>query len=166
MLGLCLFSDKIWLAQCLPWSLRLSSSFIHINLFDNLQILEVPIDCNKMVTKLYEWQSPFNWMIVHCSASGVFLEPTSSFVCHPLLTMACPDLPVLHPSSNLWLFFLRFYLLIRERHRERERERGRDIEGGEAGSVQGARCRTRSRDPGITPWAESRQSTADPPRYP
>ena len=37
---------------------------------------------------------------------------------------------------------------------------------GEAGSVLGARCGTRSRDPGVTPWAEGRCSTAEPPGRP
>ena len=43
----------------------------------------------------------------------------------------------------LFCFFLRSYLFIHERHTE-----------GEAGSMQGAPCGTRSQDPGITPWAE------------
>ena len=30
--------------------------------------------------------------------------------------------------------------------------------------MQGARCRTRSQDPRITPWAKGRCSTAEPPR--
>ena len=37
---------------------------------------------------------------------------------------------------------------------------------GEAGSLQGARCGTWSQDPRITPWAEGRCSTAEPPRRP
>ena len=39
---------------------------------------------------------------------------------------------------------------------------------GEAGSLRGARCGTRSwsRDRGITPWAEGRCSTTEPPRRP
>ena len=41
----------------------------------------------------------------------------------------------------------------------------RDAEG-EAGSMQGARRGTRSRDPGVTPWAEGRRSTAEPPGLP
>ena len=32
--------------------------------------------------------------------------------------------------------------------------------------MQGARCRTRSRDPGITPWAEGKLSTTEPLRHP
>ena len=32
--------------------------------------------------------------------------------------------------------------------------------------MQGARCWTRSQDPGITPWAKGRRSTAEPPRPP
>ena len=38
--------------------------------------------------------------------------------------------------------------------------------GGEAGSMQGAGCGTQSRDSRITPWAEGRLSTAEPPRDP
>ena len=49
------------------------------------------------------------------------------------------------------------YLFMREAETEAE---------GEAGSLQGARCGTRSRDPGITPWAEGRHSTTEPPRRP
>ncbi|XP_072580464.1 nuclear receptor subfamily 1 group I member 2 isoform X3 [Vulpes vulpes] len=37
---------------------------------------------------------------------------------------------------------------------------------GEAGSSRGARCGTRSHDPGVTPWAQSRRSTTGPPRCP
>ena len=44
-----------------------------------------------------------------------------------------------------------FYLFIHER----QRERGRDTQAeGEAGSMQGARCGTRSQVPRIRPWAE------------
>ena len=32
--------------------------------------------------------------------------------------------------------------------------------------MQGARRGTRSRDPGVTPWAEGRRQTAEPPRDP
>ena len=58
-------------------------------------------------------------------------------------------------------FFLRFYLFIHEREREAETQAE-----GEAGSMQGAQCRTRSQDPGVTPWAEGRRSTTEPPRGP
>ena len=37
---------------------------------------------------------------------------------------------------------------------------------GEAGSMQGPRCGTRSKDPGITTSAEGRCSTTEPPRHP
>ena len=33
----------------------------------------------------------------------------------------------------------------------------------EAGSMQGAWCGTWSQDPGVTPWAGGRRSTAEPP---
>ena len=55
--------------------------------------------------------------------------------------------------------FLRFYLFMREREREDEAE-------GEAGSMQGAQCGTSSWGPRITPWAEGRHLTAEPPRRP
>ena len=47
--------------------------------------------------------------------------------------------------------------------RERERETETQAEG-EAGSMQGARCR--SRDSRITPWTKGRRQTAEPPRDP
>ena len=56
-------------------------------------------------------------------------------------------------------------LFIHERHRETQREVETQVEG-EAGSTQGARCGTRSCDYRITPWAEGRLSTAEPPRDP
>ena len=44
-----------------------------------------------------------------------------------------------------------------EREREREREREAETQAeGEAGSMQGARCGTQSRDSRITPWAKGR----------
>ena len=48
---------------------------------------------------------------------------------------------------------------------EREREAETQAEG-EAGSMQGARRGTGSRVSRITPWAEGRGSTAEPPRCP
>ncbi|CAD7688380.1 unnamed protein product [Nyctereutes procyonoides] len=61
------------------------------------------------------------------------------------------------------LFFLRFYLFIHDRHREREAETEAE---GEAGSMQGAQRETRSQVSRITPWAEGRRSTTEPPRLP
>ena len=61
------------------------------------------------------------------------------------------------------LSFLRFYLFIHERHAEREAETKAE---GEAGSLQGAQCRTQFQDPGITLWAKGRCSTNEPPRRP
>ena len=46
-----------------------------------------------------------------------------------------------------------------------EREAETQAEG-EAGSVRGARRGTRSRDPGVMPWAEGRCSTTEPPGRP
>ena len=37
---------------------------------------------------------------------------------------------------------------------------------GEAGSLRGAGCRTRSQDPGITTQGKGRRSTTGPPRHP
>ena len=57
----------------------------------------------------------------------------------------------------------------REKEREREREREREAETqaeGDAGSMQGARCETRSRVYRVTPWAKGRCSTTEPPSCP
>ena len=56
-------------------------------------------------------------------------------------------------------------LFIHERQWERERETQRHRQR-EAGSMQGARCRTRSGDPRVMPWAEGRCPTTEPPRHP
>ena len=49
----------------------------------------------------------------------------------------------------------------------RDTERKADTKAErDAGSTQGARCGTQSRDSRITPWAEVRRSTAEPPRRP
>ena len=48
---------------------------------------------------------------------------------------------------------------------EREREAETQAEG-EAGSMQGAQCGTRSQDSRIAPWAKGRRQTAEPPRDP
>ena len=49
--------------------------------------------------------------------------------------------------------------------RDREREAETEAEG-EAGSTQGARCRTQSWVSRITPWAKGRHLTSEPPRDP
>ena len=49
--------------------------------------------------------------------------------------------------------------------RDTEREAEMQAEG-EAGSMQGARHRTQSWGPRITPWAKGRRQTAAPPRDP
>ena len=49
--------------------------------------------------------------------------------------------------------------------RDTEREAETQAEG-EAGSLRGARCGTRSRDLGVTPWAEGGCSTAEPAARP
>ena len=48
--------------------------------------------------------------------------------------------------------------------RDTRTQRSRDRE--EAGSMQGAQCGTRSWNSRITPWAQGRSSTAEPPRDP
>ena len=64
-----------------------------------------------------------------------------------------------------FLFFVFFkdliYLFMRNTHTEAETQAE-----GKAVSPWGARCGTRSQDPEITPWAEGRCSTAEPPRHP
>ena len=62
--------------------------------------------------------------------------------------------------ANL-VFFLRFYLFIRDREREAETQAE-----GVAGSIQGAQSGIRSWILRITPWAEGRRSTAEPPGVP
>ena len=49
--------------------------------------------------------------------------------------------------------------------RDTEREAETQVEE-EPGSLQGTSCRTRSQDPGVTPRAEGRCSTTEPPRCP
>ena len=58
-------------------------------------------------------------------------------------------------SSNSPLFFKDLFIYSWETQTE-----------GEAGSLQGARCGTRSQDPGIMPWAKGRRSTTEPPKCP
>ena len=59
-------------------------------------------------------------------------------------------------------FLLKIYIIYLFREREREREAETQAEG-EAGSLQGARRGTRSRNSRITPWAEG---GAKPLSYP
>ena len=61
----------------------------------------------------------------------------------------------------IFFFFLRFYLFMRDTEKETETQAE-----GEVGSLRGARRGTQSQDPGITPWAKGRRSTAEPPRGP
>ena len=63
-------------------------------------------------------------------------------------------------AMSILIFFNFIYLFIQDRHRERGRDTGR----GRSGSMQGARCGTRSRVSRIMPWAEGRRQTAEPPR--
>ena len=52
-----------------------------------------------------------------------------------------------------FFFFKDYFLFVRDTEREREREAETQAEG-EAGSMQGAQCGTRSQVSRITPWAE------------
>ena len=84
-----------------------------------------------------------------CSGK-ISLHPASDF--KPGHRYSCSrhnPLVLHHPSTylNYSFFFLRFYLLETERERDRQAE-------GEAGSMQGAQCGTRSGDSRIRPWAE------------
>ena len=63
--------------------------------------------------------------------------------------------------ETIWGFLKRLYLFIHGRHWET----AIDIEG-EAGSLQGAWCRTRTQDPRIVTWAKGKRSTIEPPRCP
>ena len=70
-------------------------------------------------------------------------------------------------ACNLKISYLYFFLQILfiyswETHKERVETQAER----EAGSMQEARCGTRSRDSRITPWAEGKHSTAEPPRRP
>ena len=56
---------------------------------------------------------------------------------------------------NIFIFFKRFYLFMRDTEGEREKEAETQAEG-EAGSMQGARCGTQSQNSRITPWAKGR----------
>ena len=54
-------------------------------------------------------------------------------------------------------FFFKDFIHLFMRDPEKEREIGTEIQAeGEAGSMQGARSRTRSQVSRITPWAEGR----------
>ena len=61
-----------------------------------------------------------------------------------------------------YFFFLRFYLFTYEKHRER----GRDIGRGRSRLPTKSPMWDSIADPGITPGAEGRHSTAEPPRHP
>ena len=71
-------------------------------------------------------------------------------------------LPPRQPTKEPVFIYLCFkdfiYLFLRDTEREAETQ----AEGG-AGSLQRARCGTRSRDPGVTAWAQGSRSTAEPP---
>ena len=66
-------------------------------------------------------------------------------------------------SLSIHVFLKDFYLFIHDRHTQREAETQAE---GEAGSTQGARCRTRSQVSRIMLWAKGRRPTTEPPRLP
>ena len=68
-------------------------------------------------------------------------------------------------NNSKYIYFLKIFIYLFVKDREREREAETQAEG-EAGSMQGARCGTRSQDSKIMPWAEGRCLTAEPPRHP
>ena len=68
---------------------------------------------------------------------------------------------VLYDLFVIYLSFLKIYLFVRDTEREAETQAE-----GEAGSMQGARCGTRSQYPEIMTSAKGRCSTAEPPRHP
>ena len=75
-----------------------------------------------------------------------------------------PLIPFQHSGFILsfpFLFKDFIYLFMRDT----QRERGRDTGRGKSRLQQEAWCGTQSQESGITPWAKSRRSTAEPPRH-
>ena len=66
-------------------------------------------------------------------------------------------------TTSINKLFKKYFIYLFMRDPEREAETQAE---GEAGSMQGARRRTRSRDPEVTPWAQSRCSITEPPGCP
>ena len=58
-------------------------------------------------------------------------------------------------SYFILFYFFKYFIYLFMRDTEREREAETQAEG-EAGSMQGARCGTRTRDSRIAPWAKGR----------
>ena len=81
--------------------------------------------------------------------------------------------PLCHPGIPsfsffiylLYLFIFKYFIYLFTRDTQREREAETQAEG-EAGSIRGARCGTRSWNPRITPWAKGRRSALGPPGVP
>ena len=95
-------------------------------------------------------------------------SPTTSPILPPSFCLLSPifDAPNSHTSLPLFFFFKDVIcLFMHENTQRREREAETQAEG-EAGSMPGAQHGTRSQDSRITPWAEGRCSTAEPPRRP
>ena len=60
-------------------------------------------------------------------------------------------------TAGFLYYFFKIYLFTRDTVRETETQAE-----GEAGSLWGAQCGTRSRDPEVTPWAEGRAKLLGP----
>ena len=58
------------------------------------------------------------------------------------------EFPTIYPGVGIFILFFKDFIYLFMRDTEREAETQAE---GEAGSMQGARCRTRSQDPGVTP---------------
>ena len=66
-------------------------------------------------------------------------------------------------SAFFSFFFLRFLFYLSMRDTQREAEAQAE---GESGSIQGAQCGTWPQNSRITPWAEGRHLTTEPPSRP
>ena len=94
--------------------------------------------------------------------------PGLTWVLDPARPEVCPwTFPLCESITSLFslsLFhFLKKILFIHERYTERGAETQAE---GETGSMQGDQCGIRSLVSRITPWAEGRRSTTEPPRRP
>ena len=113
---------------------RLKSDFYQVYFLLSSFILKIIINI-KYVEDLY-----ITYKALKISIPTIYFFKVSFYmtVYHETITIA-----------HLWSFyFFKIYLFIHDRHREREAE---TQEEGEAGSMRGARCGTRSRDSRIGP---------------
>ena len=115
------------------------------------------------------------WQVVHPSWKAAWQFPIGRNMQSPhdsaiMLLAFIPKKWKLDQHKNLHtnvhisftpFLFLRSHLFMRDTEREAETQAG-----GKGGSLQGAWCKTWSWDPRVTPWAEGRRSTPEPPRWP